>query len=241
MQVYVAGDIHGCCSGGCTKLNTTNWPEQNKLTSQDLLIILGDFGLFWSHDLTDEELYWINWLLNKKCQVAFIDGNHERHPLINSFPVIDKWDGYVHDCYTNKTGKSLYHLIRGEVYTFDKYTSFVMGGAYSIDKLHRKEGISWWPEEIANNSEWRNADIKLNEHDNQVDYILTHTCSKKILEYMGFGGYLMEKFNDPTAIAFDSIVDTVKFREWHFGHFHKDINYKNKFYCHYNNKPYKLF
>ena len=32
-----------------------------------------------------------------------------------------------------------------------------MGGAYSIDKLVRIEGVSWWPDELPSNEEYNEA------------------------------------------------------------------------------------
>jgi hypothetical protein len=240
MSIYVCGDIHGCHARGCQKLNSKSWPEQKKLNENDLLIILGDCGLVYDLQESKEEQYWIKWLLSKRCTIAFIDGNHENFNRLYSFPISEKWSGKVRIVKTIGN-KHLYHLLRGEVYTIDNKTIFVMGGAVSIDKLNRVNQLSWWPEEQITISDEYNANINLNNHNNEIDFILSHTCSKKILEAMGFGGHLMEKFNDPACTFFDTILETVKFKTWHFGHFHHDINYLNKFYCHYNNSPYKLF
>ena len=239
MAIFVCGDIHGCYSRGCEKLNVKQWPDQKALSEDDTLIILGDAGLVFSLQESKDEYYWIKWLLSKRCTVAFIDGNHENFNRLNQYPISEKWGGNVQIIKTINN-KSLYHLMRGEVYIIDNQSIFVMGGAVSIDKGSRREGITWWPQEVPNNKEWYNADRNLKINNNQVDYILAHTGPKKILENLGFGGHLMQKFNDPTTDALQQVIETVKFKQFHFGHFHVDINFMNKFFCHYNNKPYRI-
>lgn len=239
-MLFVAGDTHGASSYGCEKLNTTEWPEQKNLSPDDILVILGDFGFIWEIVESKEEKYWLNWLLDKKCTVCFIDGNHENFDKINSFPV-SIWNGGRVHIIKSKGDKHIYHLMRGEVFTIENKKIFVMGGAESTDKERRITNISWWPEEVPNNSEWYHADINLNSHNNEVDYILTHTAPKSIIENMGLIGYDRERLNDPTATAFDELMKTVKFKQWHFGHFHQDVNFRDTFFCHYYNKPFKLF
>jgi hypothetical protein len=43
MSIYVTGDTHGGMS--INRVSYKNWPEGRDLTSEDYLIIAGDFGL----------------------------------------------------------------------------------------------------------------------------------------------------------------------------------------------------
>lgn len=236
MKVYVCGDIHSNIN--ISKLSTSEWPEQKELNEDDLLIILGDFGLFWANEQTKEEKYWLDWLCKKKCTIVFIDGNHENHPVINSFPVENRWGGNVHVCH-KYNDRHIYHLMRGEVFTFDNRTAFVMGGATSIDKKYRTEYISWWSEETPNVSQWTHAENNLNLYHNEVDFILTHTCPTAIKHKFDIYVNGVDDYKCNTSDLFDSVLNTVKFRAWHFGHIHQDRSYDN-FYCHYNNKPLRI-
>lgn len=231
-KVYVCGDIHGDID--IHKLNIDNWPEQKDLSQNDLLVILGDFGLFWNNEQDKEEKHWLNWLLDKKCQIAFIDGNHENHPLINSFTIVEMFGGNVHKCFTNKNGKTLYHLMRGEIYNFAENKVLICGGATSIDKQHRKEFISWWEEELPSFSEYKNLEDNLKKHKYKIDYILTHTAPSSVVDKM---------FNIYTkcylSSIFNELVNTIEFREWHFGHFHEDKKH-GKFQCHFENEPKRI-
>ena len=57
-RIFVTGDTHG--SHDIRKLNSKKFPRQNMLTTDDYVIICGDFGLVW--DESDEEKYWQKWL-----------------------------------------------------------------------------------------------------------------------------------------------------------------------------------
>lgn len=66
--------------------------------------------------------------------MLFIDGNHENFDKLYSYPVETWYGGKVH--------KIVIHLMRGEVYSIEGSSIFVMDGGYSIDKYRRTEGIS---------------------------------------------------------------------------------------------------
>ncbi len=71
---YVTGDTHG--NYDIYKLSTPSLNKNNiSLTSNDYLIICGDFGLVWNN--SPDENYWLDWLNEKPCITLFVDGNHE--------------------------------------------------------------------------------------------------------------------------------------------------------------------
>ena len=143
-MIYVTGDTHAHID--IQKLNTKRFPEQKNLTKDDYLIVCGDFGLVW--DESPEERYWRLWLDKKNFTVLWVDGNHENFELLKEFPVINKFGGKV-----QKISDSIFHLMRGEIYTIEGKTLFCMGGASSIDKELRVPNKSWWEEEIPSSSE----------------------------------------------------------------------------------------
>ena len=87
-KIYVTGDIH--LNIDIHKLNTKNFPEQNKLTKDDYVIICGDTGLTW--DKSNEVKYWVDWLNKKNFTTLFVDGNHENFDILNSLAV-EEWNG----------------------------------------------------------------------------------------------------------------------------------------------------
>ena len=233
-RIFVVGDIHG----NPKIISNSKWVEGKELTENDIVIFLGDFGLFWDNPPTKEEEYWLQWLAKKPYQVAFIDGNHENFDLIQQLPEVEKFGGKV-GVYKTKEGE-IYHLKRGEVYTINNKKILTIGGALSIDKMYRSEGFSWWPQEYLSYKEENNTFDNLDKHNWKVDYVLTHTCPYDIIEHF-LDNPSSQKFDDKVSKFLLEIDNRLEFDEWHFGHFHNDRIYErqyddgknDKYYCHY--------
>ena len=86
--------------------------------------------------------------------------------MLNSLPTEEFCGGIAH-----KINDSIYHLMRGMVYTIDNKKIFTFGGAESHDKNQRTEGVSWWKDEMPNENEYKIAYDNLKAHDNKVDFI----------------------------------------------------------------------
>ena len=208
-MIYVTGDTHAHID--IQKLNTKRFPEQKNLTKDDYLIVCGDFGLVW--DESPEERYWRKWLDDKPFTTLWIDGNHENFELLKEFPVINKFGGKV-----QKISDSIFHLMRGEIYTIEGKTLFCMGGASSIDKELRVPNKSWWEEEIPSSSELNYGLNNLEKNNNEVDIILSH-CMPTSVIYKHFGKSYK---NDTLTDYFDIIKSKVKYKHWYCGHYHCD-------------------
>ena len=225
-MVFVTGDVH--CPIDVHKLNSKNFPIQKSLTKDDYLIVCGDMGIVWSNPEGkgyNEDIYWQKWFDTRNYTTLFVDGNHENHPLLNSFPIVDFCGGKVH-----KIRDSVYHLIRGEIYTIEGKTFFCFGGASSHDKYIRKEGVDWWPEEIADINEMNKGIENLEKFNNSVDYIITHCCSTPIQKVIS--PYYE---SDSMTQIFKFISENVEFKHWFFGHYHVDKEVNDKFTCLYDN------
>ena len=228
-MIYLTGDTHG--EMGIDKLFSSNFPEGKQLTKNDFVIILGDFGFIWKNETNKTEKYWLNWFNEKPWTTLFVDGNHENHARLNTFPV-EEWNGgKIH-----KIGDSIFHLMRGQVFNLNDKKIFTMGGAPSIDKIYRTEGISWWKEEEISYEEQEEALANLEKNNNKVDYIFTHTCPEEIIPYM-FNISKSNIINSPTEKFFDYIAQIVKFDDWYFGHWHIEKE-MGKYHCLYNNLIY---
>lgn len=79
-MVYVTGDIHG----DIRRFSKKAFPNQKELTTDDIVIIFGDFGVIWFSDEDKEEKYNLDILESKKYTIAFIDGNHENFDRLYS-------------------------------------------------------------------------------------------------------------------------------------------------------------
>ena len=124
------------------------------------------------------------------------------------------------------------HLMRGQIFTIDGLKFFTFGGAYSIDKMSRAEGISWFSEEIPSREEYEEGWKNLEKEDFQVDYILTHTAPRDVAAAMGYG----ELSDDEVELRqyLQRVADETEFQKWYFGHFHEDTEVEEVFVCLYD-------
>lgn len=239
-MIYLTGDIHGNPS----RLNGASFPEQRKMTKDDYVIILGDFGLVW--DWAGEsarEKYWLDWLEGKPFTTLFIDGNHECMDRLYSYPVKEWNGGKVHEI-----RPSVLHLMRGEVFNLQGLKFFAFGGASSHDikdgildpiedkdkikewskdyyKLFRINKRSWWKEELPSDEEMDNGIKNLEKNNYKIDFILTHSPSASITALLGQGFYKQDYLTE----YLEEIRVKTDYKKWFMGHMHinKAVNDKD--------------
>lgn len=240
-MVFVTGDCHA----DFRKFSTSRFPQQKELTSDDIVIVCGDFGL-WHDDKT--ERYWLKWLDNKPFTTVFVDGNHENFDRLygTEFPVVDFHGGKAH-----KIRDHIYHLMRGHVFDFDGKKFFAFGGASSHDisdgiierldfdsdeefvktvkdwyargRMFRVNHISWWRQELPSEEELAFGLQTLIKNNDRVDFVVSHCCPQEVASFMGFYG------SDRLTEWFNMVSHTVSFDRWYFGHYHDDKTVMGKF------------
>lgn len=248
MAVYVTGDIHG----DPTRLSKNSFYEQKDFSNnkdENVVIILGDFGLVWNRDKeSKQEKYWLDWLNKKPFTTIFVDGNHENHKRLSTYPIKEWHGGKVHEIRTH-----VLHLIRGEVFTIDETKFFAFGGASShdiqdgildcndsnwqeeakkLDKqgkyMYRVKDLSWWEEELPTDEEMQHGINVLKENNNMVDFIITHSPSTSEL-YLMRGNNLYEP--DVLTNYLEDIKVTTKYKRHLFGHMHMNKAINDKDIC----------
>lgn len=212
-MIKVTGDTHG----DPVRFIENNMGD-NEWTSDDYLIVCGDFGYVFRNNESEKEL--LNCLETKPYTICFCDGNHENFHAIYSYPK-EKWNGgYVH-----RIRKNVLHLMRGQVFEIDGRKVFTMGGAYSIDRYVRKLNFSYWEEEIPNNQEYREATQNLKKNNDEVDIIISHTAPREIIRRMG-------KYPDAHDMELTGFLEwimyQIKYQHWYFGHWHLDQTFDEK-------------
>ena len=212
MSFFVCGDTHQDID--LKKLTSKRFCAKG-LTKNDYVLICGDCGALWDHGGTDRYLQ--GWYDGKPWTTLFIDGNHENFDLLEAYPV-SEWNGGLAHIIT----PSLIHLMRGQVYTVDGRKLFTMGGASSHDRERRKVGVSWWERELPSEEEFALARKNLALAENRVDYIFTHCASGRMQDIVS-----PEKEKNALTDFLDSLEDGC-FREWYFGHYHKDFRADEK-------------
>ena len=214
-MIYLTGDTHGEQS----RFSLLKEYQEPEWTADDYLIICGDFGYIFAND--EKENTFLDELAKKPYTICFIDGNHENFPAIYRYPT-ELWNGGM----IHRIRQNVIHLMRGQVFEIDGKSFFTMGGAYSIDRHLRSEGLSYWKEELPGNSEYREASENLKEHGCKVDYILTHTAPREMIRWMG----KHPDAHDMELTGFlEWIMYEVEYKEWFFGHWHIDKVFHKKF------------
>lgn len=188
-----------------------SFPEQREMSKDDYVIILGDFGI-WRD--SSQQRWYLNWLEEKHFTTLFIDGNHENYDVLDSYPVEEWHGGKVHFI-----KPSVIHLMRGQVFDIDGLKFFTFGGASSHDisdgvleiddprvkewrddpdKMYRINHISWWEREMPNQNEMDEGIKNLAEHNNKVDFILTHCTASSTAALLSHGLYKPDTKCDST-------------------------------------------
>lgn len=218
-MIYLTGDTHGTIEIG--KLSRANLAvERVEPGEGDFVIILGDFGLVFAPDgQSAEERWWLKWLDEKPWITLFVDGNHENFARLNALPEEEWRGGRVH-----RVSESVLHLMRGQIFEIDGRSFFTMGGAASHDRQFRKEGRSWWPEELPSEEELTRADAALDGCGRRVDYVLTH-CAPTLVQGRINPTFLPDRLTE----YLQHVRDTTAFHRWYFGHYHIDREYDDGF------------
>lgn len=213
MAVYATGDTHG----DVTRLLYGKWPGNHIITSEDVVFVLGDFGVIFSNISTPKEKAILTKLAKKDYILMIIEGNHENHPRLYALPETTIFGGRVG---VLKEGK-VFVCRRGEVYTIEGKKFFTFGGATSIDRSLRLPGVTWWKEEVPSPAEMDHGLQVLEEHGNVVDYILAHTAPENIAQLLikKLGSFL---FNDPdpTRKYLEHVCSIAAFKDFYCGHWH---------------------
>ena len=144
----------------------------------------------------------------KMCPV--VSGNC--YDILDSYPVEEWHGGKVHFI-----KPSVIHLMRGQVFDIDDLKFFTFGGAashdisdgvleiddprikewrYDPDKMYRINHISWWEREMPNQEEMDEGIKNLAEHDNKVDFILTHCTASSTAALLSHGLYKPDKLTN---------------------------------------------
>ncbi len=222
-MIFVTGDTHGLYDFFKLEEFAKNNP---KLTKDDYVIIAGDFGALWEEGASEKTLKYYSDL---PFTILFVDGNHENFDMLNSYPVTTWKGGKVH-----QIKPDIIHLMRGQVFEIEGNTIFTFGGATSIDKFMRKEGLSWWEQELPSYEELDEGIANLKRIGGKVDYIITHSCPERALLYPAMIRVASYKQKCPEYPMLSYIEDNAKFKHWYYGHFHTDARMDEKFTVLYN-------
>lgn len=240
-MVYLTGDTHS----DFKRFSEDSFPDQRNMTKKDIVIILGDFGLW--NDSGDK--YRLEWLNRRPWTTVWVDGNHECFDRLYSdeFPIVDFHGGKAH-----KIRENIYHLMRGYIFDFEGKKFFAFGGASSHDvqdgildrsdfksdedfhdawigmvaqgKIFRVNHISWWKQELPSNAEMECGKQNLETVNYKVDFVITHCLPQTIASDMNYTKC------DVLTEYFDDLLNRgLQFDKWYCGHYHENRVYSPQY------------
>lgn len=242
--------ITGDCHGKYDRFHNFYAPNMKDTVFKEWLfppesvafICLGDFGINFYLDSSDKKR---KRKLNKLGYTFYIiRGNHDYRPEhLSNIKMVYDFDicgnVFLEDEYQN-----IRYLIDGETYKlwyeaakndFVELKTLVLGGAYSVDKESRLEGLSfaersdptlcakhgWFMDEQLSEEEKNKI---IDEVDGKTfDIVLSHTCPLCYEPwYLFVPQVTQEKVDRSTEQFLSDIKERIKFKYWWFGHFHDD-------------------
>lgn len=214
-MVYLTGDIHG-------DVRTALWAiRKYDITSDDLLILLGDVGLnYYGADQGDRKR---KRLLNgAEVPIFCIHGNHEERPF--NIPSYHETAWHGGTVYVENDFPNLLFAKDGEVFDLEGQKTIVIGGAYSVDKFYRLgKGWNWFPDEQPSEEIKERTEASLAACDWKVDLVLSHTCPQKYTPVETFiSGLDQSTVDHSTEEWLDTIENRLDYRAWYCGHWHID-------------------
>jgi hypothetical protein len=225
MSILFSGDFHANEIGEIrfiskdTLLKTYGPKKFGKIKYH---IILGDGGFMWQNN-REKDFRNYQALAERPFPVLCVLGNHE--PIYGMKDIPETDIGIGETVYQINKKPFTAYLKRGKVYTIDGIKFLVLGGALSIDKAYRIPNRSWW--ELEYWKEQEKLDLfKLLETENEFDIVISHTGPFHINRMLFRGDSVFNhKSADEVSFLNEKIHDRIQFREWLFGHWHKDGYY----------------
>ena len=230
-RFFITGDKHrrfNIVEDFCSKMNTRR---------KDVLIILGDAGFNYYDDERDDKLK----EKISKLNITFfcLHGNKENRPQnVGTYGIRNFCGGRV---YYEPRYPNIYFAIDGEIYTFEGRKYIVVGGAHSIDKMRCLEnGTPYWFDEMPDDKTKKLVECKLENENNKIYGILTHTCPNNYLPTEMFmttrqNASIKRKpqkaksikafkpdIDRSTEIWLEKIEKNTEYKVWFCGHYHID-------------------
>ena len=211
-MIYITGDTHGKFE------RFEKFCFENKVSRDDIMIILGDVGLNYWENSDDSD--------NKRDVEKFgmtffcIHGNHEQRPFAIASYKTKKFHGGL--VWYEEEFPDILFAKDGEIYNFDGYECIVIGGAYSVDKNFRlAHGWKWFANEQPSKEIKEYVESQLAKRDYKIDVVLSHTCP---LDYQPIEVFLsgidQSKVDSSTEEWLNEIEHKLDYKKWYCGHYH---------------------
>ncbi len=187
-KVLILGDIHGQWLCADQTIDKAMSHEGNF----DAIFCVGDVGHYWTTKKEDI------WTTKYDIPIYWLDGNHE------CYPNMDLWK-------ENKYGRT--YIPRGSAHEIADLKILTCGGASSVDKAWRTQGVDWWPEEDIT---YRDIERGLS-HEGPFDILLSHERPENYGWPFDFKDLRCGVSN---RLALEAMVNEYKINMVFHGHYH---------------------
>ncbi len=235
MSIYVVGDLHGY------KANLRAVLEQLP-PDNSTVILAGDVGLEYGSPHMVRRFSKNTKYLKKHMQESghtwlVMRGNHDNcywsHHVGTVGWAVDK-DKFGYPVLYEKEYPNIYYIKdEGGIYNISGRTFLFVPGAYSVDKDYRiAHGLSWNRNEQLTIKQMSDLFALLEENDNKVDYIISHTYPFNIQNRITdlFLDFIdQDKVDKRTEKFLELVAKHIEFKHWYFGHLHDDRKIGNKY------------
>lgn len=188
MKILVVGDIHA---------KFEQFLEELNMLKPNMVISTGDFG-FWPSKYDLQGIFESN-----QIPIYFCDGNHEDHEALLELCDESGENDMV------EIAHNLYYMTRGSTLKLpDGQVVLFVGGARSIDRDCRLEGVNYFPEEELDFDVLDKLDCV-----SDVDIVISHTKPSGI-------DVGIDCDYDPSMEVLDEAFEMFHPSQWFFSHFH---------------------
>lgn len=206
-KAVVIGDVHGAWGNAEDIINEAITKEG----PLDLIIQVGDMG-FGMPGVRP-------WTFSPPCPSLWIDGNHENYFMLNKRDVPNFGYDPYHILWPQEWATFLEtweYMPRGTV----REGILFIGGAASIDRHYRTEGVDWWPEENISYQDEERTLKAIEEYDGPIHTVISHTCPLSFRMAPVLHG---PEFATGNRKFLEHIRQVVMPQRWYFGHFHVSL------------------
>lgn len=180
----------------------------------DTIVHVGDFG-YWGVQRWAYISHVHHQLVDAGIRLFFVDGNHEHHYFLTGGPDPNpiEQDG------TRRITGNIHHLPRGYRWEWWGVQFLALGGAHSVDRQWRVEGVDWFREEIISISDAHTA-----VQGGIVDIMVTHDCPDDVDIPLGDNSWIpREELTraEKHRQFLGHVVDSVQPKHLFHGHYHR--------------------
>jgi predicted phosphodiesterase len=235
-QILFCGDIHG-------NFRTLVFYLETKKITNSIIFVCGDCGLgFNKPQYYINEFNYLNIrLIKNNNYIVFCRGNHDNFSYFNNTEEICPQLGNSFERWIIAGDYDIFKTIEGNV--------LCIGGARSNDRLHRKEGVDFWLDEVVQPATEEQLSTLL-YGGTPIDIVVSHTAPNYYFPYIPstVKNKLtqiridddFEKDNkierDYLSSLYEDLMTAHKIKYWFHGHFHQSYYYMSG----YNTKFYSL-